>query len=44
VRVTGLAPDDPGKVLNPRCMLIDEIYIRAKPFLTYVIPKHEGKG
>ena len=30
-RVTRLAPDDTGAVLNPRYMLLDIIYNRAKP-------------
>ena len=44
VRVTKPSPNDPGVVLNPRYMLEQYVDERAKPPLTWVAPKHEGKG
>ena len=44
MRVSGTAPDKTGVVSNPRYMLVDIIYKRAKPLLTCVGPKCERKG
>jgi len=43
-RVTGLAPGDTGMVSDPRYMLVDNIFTRARPRLTCVTPNREAKG
>jgi hypothetical protein len=42
--VPGLVPGDLKMVLYPRYTIGWSIYIRARPLLTCIIPKHEGKG
>ena len=42
--VTGHVPDDPRRVSNPKYILQQLIYRRARHPLTCVVPKREGKG
>jgi len=44
VRVAQLGPDDTKTVSNLRCMLEQLVPTRARPWLTCVGPKREGKG
>ena len=42
--VTGHVPDDSKRVPNPKYILQQLIYRRARHLLTCVVPKREGKG
>ena len=44
MRVSRTALDDTGVMSNPRFMLVDVIYKRAKPLITCVVPECKCKG